>query len=966
MTAIVISPKDDFEQWRLKCNQIAAQLELISPGSSGIGSFQPLLVSGENIKTVNGQNVLGPGNLTVIADGVPPIPLAIPGISGNAQKGYTLNATSAQWVGLPTPSLSGIWQRNGVDIPGATTKSYTLVAADVGSYVSYKEIANNGVISTSNTISVMVADLPLPTVLTAPYIKGTPFKGQLIELIDGIYGHLGLTTGVVWEKDGVPTSNTSMTYLMSDADTGSVITVALTVENVSGSSVFRTAPVTGVGPLYDGTNLIPLAADPFMTLEHPAVGSTFVDPLYGMSILRGSDYTNDTAGATFIRQASSRQPVFNSDASMYLVKASNGLWILYDATANPLNVLDFIDAEAEPIWDTTSPNLIHYTNAYGGLIWYTVDVSTMDVVILHDFTVSVTTIFPEAARVWLRGGCPSADGNTWTFSIENANMIHLGLISWNFTTQSIISSVSASTHNGGSPEWVSTSPSGTYSVICWSGSNGTVAYTVSNFTSFRQIVTNAPYGDLCVGTSNEDIFCYLDEVNNALMGVNCAAGSPFVIMSLTWGIGLSKEIMKVTISGKSFDRPGWVFLSGYGEQYEDTTYQGKLNTIRAPWRKVFVTKLVPSGISYSIAYMQTSPDYGGSVGRPDAVPSRDGRKAIFTSNFGGQADPDVYIVSIPDKLVKGDPSVPIFMSDPSISCPSGIFQTGQMFVCNSGAVDGEPFPSIHYQWKIDGVDVGTDSASFTPSTAGVLSCYVTIQNSQGQANRTSQSISIVAPAQALTVPRIRTNLVASTNAHVYMPPDMMQVWADDLVIISAAYSFVTMTAEPTMSDPTGINTIVGLPAIKCPDRNNIVKIWYCLRAAAGFFEFDINSSTITTNAEINMRISTYSPGAGHHFEFDTYASIGSGYAYGDIVTPAFNTSDQGVIYTAFSDDYYSKDPFPFPAPTGFTYFANIDRPLVAADMITATAKSNVVGTKPSGNDYTRGEVQSVSFVTKPN
>jgi len=115
-----------------------------------------------------------------------------------------------------------------------------------------------------------------------------------------------------------------------------------------------------------------------------------------------------------------------------------------------------------------------------------------------------------------------------------------------------------------------------------------------------------------------------------------------------------------------------------------------------------------------------------------------------------------------------------------------------------------------------------------------------------------------------------------------------------------------------------------------------------------------------------MRISTYSPGAGHHFEFDTYASIGSGYAYGDIVTPAFNTSDQGVIYTAFSDDYYSKDPFPFPAPTGFTYFANIDRPLVAADMITATAKSNVVGTKPSGNDYTRGEVQSVSFVTKPN
>jgi hypothetical protein len=931
--------------------------------SSAVSNKQDKLISGESLRTINNQSLLGAGNMTVIADGVPPIALALPGISGTAQKGYTLTATSTTWVGIPTPSLTGVWQRDGVDIPGATSKTYTLTMADVGAYVSYKEVASNGITNSANTIGVLVADLPLPTATTSPSILGTPFKGQTLTLADGVYGNLAETTGIMWERNGAATGNTTNIYVMTDADTGASINVAVTVTNITGSSVFRSTPVLGVGPLYDGLSLQPLTADPIRMLDAPAAASSFIDPLYGMTILRGSDYTTDSPGSTYVRHVSSRQAVFNADASMYLASSSTGAWIVYDASASPLGIVS-MDAGAEPVWDATNPQLLHYTAALGSLIWSTVNVVTGAVTVLKDFTAQVTALFPTAARVWLRGGCPSANGNVWTFSVEDAALVHLGLITWNFQTKAIIASLAANVHLGGTPEWVSTSPSGTYAVVSWAGSKGTVAYH-TDFTAPRQIVATAPYGDLCVGTSNEDIFCYLDEVSNALMGVDCAIGTPFTILSLTWGSSFSKEFAKVTISGKAFDRPGWVFLSGYGEQYVDSTYSGTLSTIRAPWRKVFVAKLVPSGTSYSVAFLQTTADYGGAIGRPDAVPSRDGRKALFASNFGGQADPDVYIVSIPDKLVKGAPSAPVFISSPAISCPSGIFQTGQLFTCDAGAVDGEPFPVVSYQWKIDGVNAGTNASSFTPTTAGAVSCVVTLTNSQGVDSRASQSISIAAPLQALTV--VKQSAFGNASTNVQTPSGIMSgVAAGDLIVVSAAFNYSTMTSEPTLVDPTGVNVFVALPAVKCADRNSIVKVWYCLSAAAGDAQINFDISGISLSGPSQVRYNTYGPGAGRHFEFDTSASIGQGYAFGDIKTGVFDTSDQGVVYTAFADDYYSDTAFPFAAPTGFTYSNNVSRPLVAAHMVTVSAMTNVVGTKPTGGDYSRGEVQTVSFVTKPN
>ena len=55
-----------------------------------------------------------------------------PLVTGTATNGQTLSSTTGTWTGVPTPTFAYQWQRNGVDISGATSSTYVLVTADVG------------------------------------------------------------------------------------------------------------------------------------------------------------------------------------------------------------------------------------------------------------------------------------------------------------------------------------------------------------------------------------------------------------------------------------------------------------------------------------------------------------------------------------------------------------------------------------------------------------------------------------------------------------------------------------------------------------------------------------------------------------------------------------------------------------------------------------------------------------------
>src|ERR1700730_9658776 len=71
-----------------------------------------------------------------------PVNTAPPAITGVAQVGQTLSATTGTWINTPV-SFTYQWQREGVNIPGATSSTYTLVTADLGALITVKVIASN-------------------------------------------------------------------------------------------------------------------------------------------------------------------------------------------------------------------------------------------------------------------------------------------------------------------------------------------------------------------------------------------------------------------------------------------------------------------------------------------------------------------------------------------------------------------------------------------------------------------------------------------------------------------------------------------------------------------------------------------------------------------------------------------------------------------------------------------------------
>jgi hypothetical protein len=78
-----------------------------------------------------------------------PANTALPSISGSAVEGQILTAAGGTWSGYPTPALSYQWQRcdstgaSCADLSGATSASYTVLSADVGSTLSVTVTATN-------------------------------------------------------------------------------------------------------------------------------------------------------------------------------------------------------------------------------------------------------------------------------------------------------------------------------------------------------------------------------------------------------------------------------------------------------------------------------------------------------------------------------------------------------------------------------------------------------------------------------------------------------------------------------------------------------------------------------------------------------------------------------------------------------------------------------------------------------
>ena len=220
---------------------------------------------------VTAANASGPG-VAVTSDqsGVveaPPLAVPVnsvpPAISGTAQVGQSLTSSTGTWSGSPT-SYAYQWSRcnsggaSCVDLGGATSPSYLLVAADEGATLRVRVTAANasgpGVAVTSDQSGVVAAPpLSVPVNSVLPAITGTAQVGQSLTSSTGTWSGSPTSYAYQWSRCNSSGAScvdlggaTNPSYLLVAADEGATLRVRVTAANASGPGVAVTSAQSGV------------------------------------------------------------------------------------------------------------------------------------------------------------------------------------------------------------------------------------------------------------------------------------------------------------------------------------------------------------------------------------------------------------------------------------------------------------------------------------------------------------------------------------------------------------------------------------------------------------------------------------------------------------------------------------------------------------------------------------------------
>lgn len=161
-----------------------------------------------------------------------------PAVTGSATVGNALSSTTGTWTGSPSPSFSYQWRRDAVDIGGATSSSYTTVAADVGHAVTCVVTATNSAGSASASSNATTVAGIAPANTASPVVSGSVIAGSVLSTTDGTWtGTPSPTFTYQWKSDGANiTGQTSSTYTTVSGDSTHTIACAVTATNAAGSA----------------------------------------------------------------------------------------------------------------------------------------------------------------------------------------------------------------------------------------------------------------------------------------------------------------------------------------------------------------------------------------------------------------------------------------------------------------------------------------------------------------------------------------------------------------------------------------------------------------------------------------------------------------------------------------------------------------------------------------------------------
>ena len=164
-------------------------------------------------------------------------------ISGTAQENQVLTASNTLADADGLGAISYQWQRDGVNVAGATGATYTLGNADVGHTIDVVASYTDGHGTAESKASAATAavtnvnDPPTGTVT----ISGTASKDQVLTASNTLADADGLgTISYQWQRDGVNVAGaTGATYTLGNADVGHTIDVVASYTDGHGTAESR-------------------------------------------------------------------------------------------------------------------------------------------------------------------------------------------------------------------------------------------------------------------------------------------------------------------------------------------------------------------------------------------------------------------------------------------------------------------------------------------------------------------------------------------------------------------------------------------------------------------------------------------------------------------------------------------------------------------------------------------------------
>jgi hypothetical protein len=255
-------------QWRL-CNLNGGSSSAISGANdqtivlstADIGHTLRVLVSASNS---DGQaSALSQPTQAIVAKGAP-LSTVEPKISGTTRQAETLSAEPGTWTGDQPFTYAYQWQRCNQfgekcgDIRGATSRTYTLVAADVGHTLRVRVTASNDAgksIASSRPSSIVVAG-QAPANTAPPALTGQTIEGQTPTTSDGSWSGSGrIQFSYQWQRCDASGTNCSFisgaaskTYALTSADVGHQLRSAVTARNGVGRATAYSNSTQVVSP----------------------------------------------------------------------------------------------------------------------------------------------------------------------------------------------------------------------------------------------------------------------------------------------------------------------------------------------------------------------------------------------------------------------------------------------------------------------------------------------------------------------------------------------------------------------------------------------------------------------------------------------------------------------------------------------------------------------------------------------